>query len=367
MPESVHFVVAGHLCLDLTPELPCNQLPRPGGLVDAGSLRISPGGAVANVGLALWRLGCQVRLVGLVGDDWLGDLLITALQQLGKQPGVRIAAAQNTSYSIVIAPRDCDRAFVHSAGANEVFTSTDLHDQDLEGANWLHFGYPPVMPAIAAHGGKELAALFSRAREQGLQTSLDFCSLGSGSLSTDWCAVLLDCARSVTLLAPSIEEIRTALRQPPRSADDVSDLGSLSQTMFAMGFAVVAIKLGTFGLYLATTDVAENLTRWQLGPEWCGREIWAPCFRADFVNACGAGDCAIAGLIASIASGSGPEQALTMGLATGASSVEAADASSGVRSIAKLQTRIDSGWERLPAEPPGDGWTFDRPAAVWNR
>jgi sugar/nucleoside kinase (ribokinase family) len=365
MSEPLHFVVAGHLCVDLTPAL-TGSWPRPGGLAEAGPLHFSCGGAVANVGSALWRLGCPVRLVGLVGDDRLGEIAIHLLRPLGNQAGIRIATGQTTSYSIVIAPEGCDRAFLHCPGANAVFTSADVRDEDLEGASWLHFGYPPVMPAIAADGGRELADLFYRAKERGLRTSLDFCTIGAAAASTDWRTVLRNCARAVTVFTPSIEELRAALRQPPREAGDVDDVRSLAGTLFGMGFSIVAIKLGTSGVYLATTDAAGDLSGWRFGAEWHARELMAPCFRAHVVNATGAGDCAIAGFIASVAGGSGPEQALTMAAASGACGVEAWDASSGVRSMAELKARIDSGWERTEGMAPGKDWTYDPHVGVWN-
>jgi len=57
----------------------------------------------------------------------------------------------------------------------------------------------------------------------------------------------------------------------------------------------------------------------------------------------------------------------TMAVAAGASSVEAADASSGVRSVAELRARISSGWERIGTCVPGSGWTYDQHLGVWNR
>jgi bifunctional ADP-heptose synthase (sugar kinase/adenylyltransferase) len=84
------------------------------------------------------------------------------------------------------------------------------------------------------------------------------------------------------------------------------------------------------------------------------------------VNTTGAGDCAIAGLIASIANGSGPEEALTMAAAAGACSVEGADASSGVRCMPELKSRIKAGWERMESSAPGADWSYDSCAGVWN-
>lgn len=365
MPEPLHFVVAGHLCLDLTPTL-FNGLPPPGSLAEAGSLHFSCGGSVANVGSALWHLGFPVRLIGLVGDDRLGEVAIQLLQPLGNQPGIRVAPGQTTSYSIVIAPDGCDRAFLHCPGANTTFTSAHVRDEDLEGARWFHFGYPPLMPAIAADGGKELANLFFRTKARGLRTSLDLCSISGSASSTDWRTVLGNCARAVTVFTPSIEELRAALRRPPRDPGDIADIRSLASTLFEMGFSILVIKLGTSGLYLATTDASEELEAWQFSPEWRARELMAPCFRTHMVNASGAGDCAIAGFIASAAGGSGPEQALTMAAASGACAVEAVDASSGLRTMAEIKARIESGWERAESTAPGKDWSYDPHVGVWN-
>jgi sugar/nucleoside kinase (ribokinase family) len=334
--------------------------------VEAGPLQFSCGGSVSNVGSALRRLGFPVRLIGLVGDDRLGEIAIQLLQPLGNQPGIRVAPGQTTSYSIVIAPGDCDRAFLHCPGANTTFTTADVRDEDLEGGRWFHFGYPPLMPAIAADGGKELADLFFRARKRGLRTSLDFCSISGAAASTDWRTVLSNCARAVTVFTPSIEELRAALREAPRDPGDIGDIRSLASTLFGMGFSVLIIKLGTTGLYLATTDAGEDLAAWQFSSEWRARELMAPCFRAHVVNASGAGDCAIAGFIASAASGSGPEQALTMAAASGACAVEAADASSGLRSMAEIKARIAAGWERAESKAPGKNWSYDSHVGVWN-
>ena len=60
-------VVAGHVSFDLFPALHGPVVLEPGGLVVAGPARLSTGGVVTNTGLALHRLGVDVRLIGRVG------------------------------------------------------------------------------------------------------------------------------------------------------------------------------------------------------------------------------------------------------------------------------------------------------------
>jgi sugar/nucleoside kinase (ribokinase family) len=363
MPENPSFLIAGHVCVDLTPALGC-EWPQPGSLIEAGDLHFSMGGAVANVGTALARLGYPVRLAGLVGNDRLGAIAMQLLQPLGIQRGIRIAPGQSTSYSVVIAPRTGDRAFLHCTGANVVFTSRDVREEDIDGAAWLHCGYPPILPAMAAEGGTELVRLFSRAQQKGLRTSLDFCSIAGDAASVDWERVLGNCARFVTVFAPSIDELRVALRQPARKAGAIDDVRMLGRKLVEIGFPIVLIKLGLRGIYLATTSDQQSLEGWKFGTEWRGRELWVPCFRARLVNATGAGDSTIAGFVASTASGAGPERAITIAAACGACSVEAPDAASGIPAMSELDARISAGWQRLDSGAPGVGWIYDPNATV---
>jgi sugar/nucleoside kinase (ribokinase family) len=364
MQKVNQFVVAGHLCLDLTPALG-EGWPLPGTLAPAGPLRVSVGGAIPNVGRALKRLGATVRLAGCAGDDWLGEMLIEKLREFADSLSIRRLSGVSTGYSIVIAPHGEDRAFLHCTGANAAFVAEHVADQDLAGGEWMHFGYPPVMPAITAHQGQELAKLLERARRAGLRTSLDLCSLDEESSRLDWQRILSNCAASVTVFAPSSPELRAALRKPAPHAGDLSDLPELGRALLQIGFTVVAIKAGSRGLYLATTDDADRLRRWGLDARWCGREMLAPCFEVQVVNTSGAGDCSIAGLIVAMAAGDGPEGALTLAAAAGAASAEAADASSGVPSREELEARIRHGWSRLQNGPIAAGWRYEEAPGVW--
>ena len=74
-------IIAGLLCLDVIPDLSAvsegqfQHRFQPGHLMRTGGVRSIPGGAVANTGLALHRLGIPVRLVGKIGDDLFGQVL----------------------------------------------------------------------------------------------------------------------------------------------------------------------------------------------------------------------------------------------------------------------------------------------------
>ena len=67
MSPDFEAVVAGHICLDIHPDLsgsgrePFEDIFLPGRLVAAGPVTCSTGGAVSNTGLALNRLGIAAR------------------------------------------------------------------------------------------------------------------------------------------------------------------------------------------------------------------------------------------------------------------------------------------------------------------
>ena len=48
------------------------------------------------------------------------------------------AEGENTSYSVVIAPKGIDRMFLHCPGANDTFSSKDLDYEQIRGADLFH-------------------------------------------------------------------------------------------------------------------------------------------------------------------------------------------------------------------------------------
>jgi sugar/nucleoside kinase (ribokinase family) len=358
-------VVAGHVSLDLYPELYGRVNIEPGRLTVVGRAAGSTGGAVTNTGLALHHLGVGVRLVGRIGDDLFGRAVVDELERegTGLARDLIVSKADATSYTVVINPPGVDRSFLHCPGANEAFRAGDIADSALRGARLFHFGYPPLMPRMYADDGAELAAMFARARGAGLATSLDMCvpDPESDAGRVDWERVLERALPFVDVFAPSIDELLYMVdrgayerfcQEGLAGAVDRATLAELGRRLLATGCAVAAIKLGDQGLYLRATDEAARL--WQLleaggasTSEWRGSEILAPCFVPDRVaGTTGSGDCTIAGLLAALLRGAAPLEAATAATAVGACSVEAVDPTSGIPAWHAIEARVASGWKR---------------------
>ncbi len=347
-------VVAGHVCLDLTPALGGPPALGPGRLIEVGPVAAAAGGAVGNTGVALHRLGVGVRLIAKAGDDVFGRSLRETLEREGPglADGLIVAAGQATSYSIVISPPGIDRSFLHCPGANDVFDAGDVRAADLAGARLLHFGYPPLMRTMYADDGAQLRAMFEAARAAGVATSLDVSrpdpSTDAGR--ADWTRILERTLPFVDVFLPSTDELRYMLGAPG-TAVDRGLLRMLSARLIDMGVAVAAIKLGDQGLYVHTASGAPLAAFCErLGLDaaaWEGREILSPCFEPRQVGGTtGSGDCTIAGFLAALMRGEGPVGAATAATAVGACSVETSHGTDGVTPWPQIAARMERPWPR---------------------
>jgi sugar/nucleoside kinase (ribokinase family) len=342
-------------------------------LVEAGPAALSAGGPVGNVGLALHRLGVPVRLMGKIGDDVFGRVLIEVLRAHDPSlaDGMLLTPGETTSYSVVFSPPGIDRTFLHCPGANHTFGAADIRLDWLAEARVFHFGYPPVMRRFYSDGGTELRALLAQVRGLGLVTSLDVCQPDPHSEAgrVDWAGLLARALPAVDIFAPNFDELCFMLAG--RGLDEQIDIGrlrALAERALAMGPAIVALKLGDQGLYLRTSGDGAALERvcgrLSLDPAaWRGREVLAPCFRpARIAGTTGAGDCTIAGLLAALLRREDPVAVATAATAVGACSVEAPDATSGVPRWPDVAARLARGWPRSDSSPAlaaGGTWRRD--------
>jgi sugar/nucleoside kinase (ribokinase family) len=357
-------IAAGHICLDIIPDLsfhPAGQFEAaflPGRLVQTGPATICTGGSVSNTGLALHRLGIDTRLIARIGPDVLGKTLLHILYAYSPDlvEGIRTSTASSTSYSVVISPTGSDRTFLHHPGANDDFSQTDVQEASLVDARLFHFGYPPIMAQMYAQDGRQLASLFQWVKSLGLTTSLDMAypDLDSPGGQANWRKILQSTLPHVDIFLPSLDEIQFMLRRPFNPALSPALLEDVSAELLSFGAKIVVLKLGERGLYLRAASGQVLLGLGKACPDnwraWAGFEAWQPCFQVEVAGTTGSGDATIAGFLTAFIRGLPPDQALEAALAVGACNVEAADAISGLRSWPDTLQRIRAGWKRK-AEP----------------
>jgi sugar/nucleoside kinase (ribokinase family) len=355
-------VVAGHLCLDIIPDLSMQTSDqfdayfRPGRLVNIGPASITTGGAVSNTGLALYHLGIDTRLVAKLGADQFGSIIrqILASHAPKLAAGIVTSSEVSTSYSITISLPDSDRRFLHHSGSNDDFCADDVKDEDIIDARLFHFGYPPLMARMFADDGEQLTKLFRRMKSLGLTTSLDMAFIDPTSPAgrANWQLILKNTLPFVDIFLPSLDEILFMLGQEFVVSLDVSLLSNVSTELLEMGAKIVVLKLGDHGLYLhtASASVLESLGR--ACPSdlmtWGNFESWQPCFDVKVAGTSGSGDATIAGFLAAILHDRTPVEALTTALAVGAMNVEALDTQNKTPTWDDTWLRINSGWTRKP-------------------
>jgi sugar/nucleoside kinase (ribokinase family) len=388
----VDAIVAGHICLDIFPDLGGSAQDRfegilqPGRLVIVGAVDYCTGGPVSNTGLALTRLGVRTQLMGKVGDDLFGR----AIQDYVRTYGANLADAMvvdpaaHSSYTIVISPPGVDRIFLHHPGANDTFGADDIRYDLIAESRLFHFGYPPLMKRMYEADGLQLVQIFRRAKQTGVTTSLDMALPDPSSPAgrVDWGIILRSVLPYVDLFLPSIEEILFMLRPatyralcveagglnilPLIQPELLSDLG---RELIEMGARVVALKLGDRGLYLRIAGQPDLEALGRARPSdllaWANKELWAPCFQVKVVGTTGSGDATIAGLLGALLRDLSAEEAVTAAVAVGACNVEASDALSGIRSWDETWQRVRSGWRRHEMALNTPGWFLDEQQQLW--
>ncbi len=365
-------VVAGHICLDIIPRVPGGNVQArltPGALIEIGEALLSTGGPVSNTGRNLHTLGIATHLMGKVGDDPFGRIILDLIraQDPALAQNMIVVPGEVSSYSIVLSPPDADRSFLHCPGANHTFGADDVDCEALREVKLFHFGYPPIMERMYADDGAELERMFRCAGETGVITSLDMVMPDPQGPSgrVDWRRVLERTLPYVDIFLPSLDELLVMLRREMPASPQAADalLSDVAAEMLGWGAGIVVLKLGARGLYLR---IGARGIAGLPGAGWRERELWAPCFVPEpLVGTTGAGDATIAGFLAGVLRGQPVEAALTSAVAVGACNVEAADALSGVRPWDATQARVAAGWARQAVTVGAPGWAWDAGHALW--
>ncbi len=355
---TTEIVVCGQITLDIIPDLshvPLTNLQIPGSFSPAGSLRIAAGGCVGNTGIALHKLGANVRLMAYVGNDVAGSLLRETVEahcpSLGQ--GIGTKRSGDSPYTIVLSPSHIDRMFLHSAGLNQSFGINDIDFSSLTPRSIFHFGYPTVLPRMYADNGIELSDIMRIARECGAITSMDLSMPNAApEAQSDWRNLLRTTLPYVDIFIPSLEELVFMLRPDVFNSSfiatiDRNFLESLLDELLHYGVVIGGIKLGEGGMIVKASD-QKHLGAIGVSDSAAGDIIYQPAYEVTVSGTTGAGDCAYAGLLYALATGANLETAAKFACAVAAHSVESPESAVGLPPAGVIYERVISGWRTLP-------------------
>jgi sugar/nucleoside kinase (ribokinase family) len=163
--------VAGTLVADLIVR-PIRNWPGKNQNASVDLIEILPGGAVANTGMALARLGMPVSTYASVGEDNIGKVVKDSVSRWAARDAISVIPSSRTTASVVGVSQDGDRSFLSAPGACDQFSLTpeQVEREIASGSRALHIGYAMILPRL---DGEPLKKVMHCASQLGALTSLD--------------------------------------------------------------------------------------------------------------------------------------------------------------------------------------------------
>ena len=130
-------ICLGELLIDFVPTITGS------GLTDAPAFVKAPGGAPGNVAVGLARLGASSAFMGKVGDDAFGHFLAATLAEAGVDVGPLLFSKEaRTALAFVSLRADGEREFMfyRHPSADMLFAPHEVDVESIRRAKLLHFG-----------------------------------------------------------------------------------------------------------------------------------------------------------------------------------------------------------------------------------
>lgn len=279
MSNPTSIVVMGSLNADLT--VRTARLPHGGETVPGSPLTVQPGGKSSNQAVAAALLGASVQLVGAVGDDEHGRMLMDAAKRAGVDvSNVVTPAGAVTGTAVIIVDDEAENVIVVSAGANGELSPDDVPADLLRDAAVVCLALEVPVPVVthaavtAATGGGEVVLNLS-----------------------PYQSVPRDLLEATTLVVLNEHELANLTGEDPGD-----DWDRARDMLAAESVARAVVTLGAAGCVVIDGDEVTRL----------------PAPKIDAVDTTGSGDAFTGALSAGLASGLNLVEAARLGTRAGA-------------------------------------------------
>ncbi|MDR1324893.1 MAG: carbohydrate kinase family protein [Treponema sp.] len=286
--------------------------PVSGAVFSRDSVRIEPpvwttGGDATNVAVTLKKLGVEVSLCALVGNDDYGDFVVERLTALGidlrsfcRHPLLP------TSVSHILIEPEGERHFLVSGVINSELSYRYVKEELIDEADIVYVGSAMYMRGMDEGGS---AALFKRAHQAGKLTAADFGG-GEAHGSVYW-------LHRLEPMLPSYREAKTLTGK--------TELSGIRSVLSVFGAKLLVVKLGGEGCYL--TDFKDE---WRI-----------PTF-SEFkpLDTTSAGDSFVGGFLRGLLEGWSPEAAAVFANAVASHNVTRIGATGGVPDFETAYTYV---------------------------
>ena len=251
-------------------------------LLSSHSPRITPGGSAANTLLALAHMGAQCTYIGRTGNDPMGALYASSMQEAGLQPHI-IRSAQHTGIANTFISPDGQRTFATHLGAAAHLEPADITPGMIADATHLHLeGYLVQNHDLIEH-------ICHIAKAQGLSISLDLGSYNIVQAERDYFHHLIRSYVDIVFANQEESQAYTNLDDPTQA---------ISSILHDCHTAVV--KLGAQGAMTQTRSMPQAIS--------------VPAMHIDnLIDTTAAGDYFAAGYLYSYLNGHDPKTSLQTG------------------------------------------------------
>jgi 2-dehydro-3-deoxygluconokinase len=261
----------------------------------AGSLALGVGGAESNVAIGVARLGGQATWIGRVGDDPIGDLVVSRLA--GEGVDTTLVVRDDTAPTSLMLKEqrtpDLSRVvYYRRNGPGSRLRPQDLDEERIAAAQVLHV--TGITPALSSSAARTVTTAIAMARDADVTVSLDINYRAALWSPEEARPVLLELVKTADIVFAGDDEaaLLGVHGDPPDQAAALAELGP----------SRVVIKLGARGA-VACLD---------------GHAVEVAAHQVSAVDPVGAGDAFVAGFLAEGMAGACGQDALRVGAACGA-------------------------------------------------
>lgn len=225
----------GILCVDVLGK-PVDNLPEKGKLTFVDDITLQIGGCAANVSIALAKIGLQVSVIGKIGKDLMGDIILETMrnENVGVQ-GLRVDPLACTSASMVMISNDSERSIIHTMGANRHFIFDDIDLNIIRNSRILLIAGTFLMPGFDGAGAEKLLRLAAKNNV--------LCCMDTAWDSTgQWMKKIETCLPFLDWFMPSYEEACKVSKR--------KDVRDMADFFLSKGVKNVVIKMDRHGCYV---------------------------------------------------------------------------------------------------------------------
>jgi sugar/nucleoside kinase (ribokinase family) len=283
---------------------PVTNVPAGQGLALIDEIRFTVAGTAAGASVDMAKLGLDVRAMGAIGQDEIGDFLVATMRGYGINTShlVRKPNMQTSCTMLPIRPNG-ERPALHVIGANGELTYDDINLEAIASANFLHVGGTPLM---AKFDGAPASRVLRFAKEKGLTTTFDLLGVPKPNLKelVEVCLPYLD----FFMVNDDEAAMISGIQDPKEAVRYFCDLGARH----------AVIRLGANGSLIGYLESGSL------------KEIYTPAFEVPVVDSTGCGDSYTAGLIKGLSLGWDLEKSAWLGSACGGLVIQGLGSDAGI-------------------------------------